>query len=54
MEAREIAEMLKDAAESDTFTDGTTVDTDWGHGEADFFLEVDGTRFLVTVAQVSA
>ena len=53
MDATELAEALKEAADDLQNAVGPDVETEFGHSDADFFVTVDGTRFLVTVAQVS-
>lgn len=61
MEARDFAETLKEwIAAGPSYHDGDAlallddVDTHWGYGDADFFVETeDEGTFLVTVVKVS-
>ena len=54
MEAREFAEHLKEAVQEESAIGDACQPTEWGYGDADFFVDVeDEGRFLVSVVKVS-
>ena len=54
MEARDLAERLKERVDTDSDAHSFTEETRWGYGDADFFVDVeDEGTFLVSVVKVA-